>query len=93
MGKKGLFICFVGIDGSGKTTLAQALVERARVQGIEIEYTWCKFESSLFKLLIWLKNQFVVRERDWRKNYEQSLTMKNGLFQKPLARALSGTPS
>ncbi len=88
MRKKGLFICFVGIDGSGKTTLAKALIEKAKTQGIEIKYTWCKFESSVFKFLIWLKNLFIVREKDWKRNYEQSLTIKKGLFQKPLARAL-----
>jgi dTMP kinase len=88
MKKKGSFICFVGIDGSGKTTLANALIENAQAQGIKIEYTWCKFESSVFKFLIWLKNLFLVREKDWKRNYEQSLTIKKGLFQKPLARAV-----
>lgn len=42
------FICFVGIDGSGKTTLAQALIDAAQQYGIKTKYARCRFES--FKL-------------------------------------------
>ncbi len=79
--KKGIFICFIGIDGSGKSTLAKTLIERMKHQDIKMEYTWCKFESSLFKMLIFAKNKLIVRESNWKKNYKKSKEIKSNLFK------------
>lgn len=86
--KKGMLICFIGIDGSGKTTLAKTLIESMRKHGIKTEYTWCKFESSLLRLLIFIKNKLFVKEDDWKKNYEISLEIKKNLFKKRFAYTL-----
>jgi dTMP kinase len=84
----GILICFVGIDGSGKSTLAKTLIENMSEHGLETEYTWGKFESSLLKLLIFIKNKLFVREEDWKKNYEISLEIKKNLFKKRFAYIL-----
>lgn len=50
--KKGIFICFVGIDGSGKTTLAKRLEQDLKRSGISCKYAWCGwrgYNSFLFK--------------------------------------------
>lgn len=50
--KKGVFICFIGTDGSGKTTLAKSLEESIKNSGISCKYIWGGwrgFESFLFK--------------------------------------------
>jgi thymidylate kinase len=50
--KKTVLACFVGIDGSGKTTVAKALHESLSQAGISSTYIWCGwrgFESWLFK--------------------------------------------
>jgi len=86
--KKGMLICFIGIDGSGKSTLAKALIENVRKHGIDAEYTWCKFESLLLRLLIFIKNKLFVRENDLKKNYEMSVEIKKNLFKKQFAREL-----
>lgn len=86
-----MFICLIGIDGSGKTTVAKALVERADTLGLNAKYAWCKYESHLFKLLIRLKNHFLVRERDWKENFERSRTMKSDLFANRFAAWLYQT--
>ncbi len=86
-----MFICLIGIDGSGKTTVAQALVKRAKALGLNATYTWCKFESHLFKVLIYLKNTLFVRERDWRENYQRSRTIKTSLFANRFAARLYQT--
>jgi len=59
--KKGILICFVGIDGSGKTTLAKGLENNLRRFGISCKYMWCGwrgFESPLFKPLVNLIKKF-----------------------------------
>ena len=50
--KKGIFICFTGIDGSGKSTLAKALVAKLNEKGVKTKYWWCKFESFKFESLM-----------------------------------------
>ena len=79
--KKGIFICFIGIDGSGKSTLAKTLIERMNDQGITMEYKWCKFESSVFKIFIFIKNVLFIRESNWKKNFEKSKVVKGNLFK------------
>ena len=51
---KSCLICFVGIDGSGKTTLAKALTKSVEEYGIDCRYVWGGFTSSftVFKPLI-----------------------------------------
>jgi thymidylate kinase len=49
---KTVLACFMGIDGSGKTTVAKALHESLSQAGISSTYIWCGwrgFESWLFK--------------------------------------------
>jgi dTMP kinase len=86
MKKSGVLICFIGIDGSGKSTLSKNLIERMSKRHIKFEYTWCKFESSFFKLLISLKNKYFIRDKDWKENYTKSRTVKKKLFHSPYLR-------
>lgn len=46
----GILICFTGVDGAGKTTLATWLTESLNRKGLGAEYRWCgwrQFESPL----------------------------------------------
>jgi len=50
--KRRILACFMGIDGSGKTTVAMSLRESLNRAGISCTYLWCGwrgFESWLFK--------------------------------------------
>jgi len=78
--KQGILICFSGIDGSGKTTLIKELIKDLKAKGIQVEYRWGKFESSLLRLLILIKNKLLLHESDLKENYERSLKLKNNLF-------------
>lgn len=46
------FICFMGIDGSGKTTLAKELIDVMNKKGFKTKYWWCKFEFFKFEYLL-----------------------------------------
>jgi len=42
--KKGFLVCFMGLDGSGKTSLSQLFVKNVAIKNnIVFEYVWCKF--------------------------------------------------
>lgn len=86
--KKTALICFTGIDGSGKTTLAKELIKDLKENGIRVEYRWGKFESSLLRLLILVKNKLLLHESDLKENYERSLKLKNNLFNNNLISML-----
>lgn len=86
--KGGILICFMGIDGSGKTTLARELIADLKKRGISAEYRWGKFESSILRLLIFLKNKLVIRESNFNENYKKSLKLKNKLFSNKLVSKL-----
>ena len=51
--KKGIFICFVGIDGSGKSTLSKYLFEELKKSGYNVSYMWwLEGEDSLLRRLL-----------------------------------------
>lgn len=53
-GRKCILVCFVGIDGSGKSTVAKELVSIMQAQGTRCKYVWGGFTSSftIFRPLI-----------------------------------------
>lgn len=79
--KRGYLICIIGIDGAGKTTLAKSIMVELTKKGIPVEYRWGKFESYLLRFFILVKNKLLVREKDWRENYEKSLEIKKNLLR------------
>lgn len=49
--KRGSLIVLTGIDGSGKTTQAQLLVETLKKEGMIVSYVWARWEQILVKPL------------------------------------------
>lgn len=47
----GLFVVLEGLDGSGKTTIARALVDRLSQLGIEASYTYEPFDSAIVRAI------------------------------------------
>ena len=71
MKNKGIFICFTGTDGTGKTTLAKSLEESIKNSGSSCKYIWGGwrgFESFLFKPIV-----NIIRKK--RNSEEKSVTM------------------
>ena len=65
--KRKLIVCFAGIDGSGKTTVAKALYNSLCDAGISSHYMWCGwrgFESWLFKPVTAPTKNALVRRGD-----------------------------
>lgn len=50
---KSLLITFTGIDGSGKSTISKALVEKLKTSNIDARYLWWfEAENSLFRRIL-----------------------------------------
>lgn len=76
-------ICFVGIDGSGKTLQAQKLAASLNEHGIPCAYTWCRYSPRLMMPLIWLAKKLIRREKGGSE-YSSFISGKQGMLSKPL---------
>ena len=77
------FICFVGIDGSGKTLQAERLTNRLNQKGDPSAYVWCRYSPRLLMPLIWLAKK-LMSGRKRKLEYEQFTSAKRGISRKPL---------
>lgn len=56
-------VCIIGIDGSGKTTIARNLVQKMQDRGVKSRYVWGGFRPTLLlQPVIWLIKSSVYRE-------------------------------
>ena len=85
-----MLICFVGIDGSGKTVQANRLNERLRAEGINSRYTWCRYSPRIMMPFIWVAKALLRRGRGSngeQSEYRQFIASKRKFLRNPLFRA------
>lgn len=82
--RKGRLICFVGIDGSGKTTQARETAHWLRGQNIAVRYVWGFSRLWLTSSLIKIGKVFFFRNRNIYKDYPAYDVSKKKLFQHPI---------
>lgn len=78
--RKRFFICFVGIDGSGKSTLSKQLVHSLKENGIETNYVWNRYIPILMKLPMIIANKVVFKKNEIYENYSVYSSKKKALF-------------
>ena len=87
-------ICLMGMDGSGKTTLARELVTEAERLGIHYRYVWGNAQPIFLRPLRTLAHLTVLRKTDMKKDnedYEQvkeKVAAKYGFFSRIYSRVL-----
>jgi len=65
----GLFICFTGIDGSGKTTLARALVSAMEQRGIKAIYVYNRYIPIVLRPVMLMGELLFLRDKDFFRDY------------------------
>lgn len=84
-GKK-KFICFTGIDGAGKTTLARFAADQLSMNGIEYKYVYNRLTPWLLKPFILLGQKLFLGGRDIFDNYaEYSAAKRKAIRHNPLS--------
>lgn len=76
------FICFIGIDGSGKTTLAKAFVKFAKGKGVDYHYVWANNQPILIAPLRKLWRLIFFRGKDMFTDYEDYNKTKKQVARK-----------
>lgn len=77
-----MFLCFVGIDGSGKTLQAQRLMENLNARGVPSVYTWCRYSPRLLMPLIKLAKKR-IRGKKGDSEYHRLTSSKKGMLSRP----------
>jgi len=82
---RGRLICFIGIDGSGKTTLSKMVVGRLREGGERAVYAYGRSVPVVSRLLMAAGRKVFLKRRDVWGNYsayarEKKRALKNALL-------------
>jgi thymidylate kinase len=80
--KKGVLICFTGIDGSGKTTLAKSIVEHYQRKGLPAKYVYARYQLKIAKPIVLIANKLFLRKYNLNTDYVQYKKQKQKLNQR-----------
>jgi dTMP kinase len=80
MKRGGFLVCFVGIDGSGKSTQAQKLVGNFQSQGIEIGYVRNRLDPWLLAPVLKLGRLLFFRGEKKSRDYGRYLNTRRKLL-------------
>lgn len=69
MDMKGIFICFTGIDGAGKTTLAKLLVEDLQGKSIKATYVYNRYVPIILRPIMFIGRSLFIRNKDFYEDY------------------------
>lgn len=79
-----ILICFIGIDGSGKTTLANDLSNEMKDHGIKIRCVYGRFLSPMLGLLVTLVKKVLSLKGKNMDDYAHRVAIKEQLFKNRL---------
>ncbi len=81
--RKGILICFIGIDGSGKSTQAEMIFDHLSKRKINVVINWGRREPFLIKPITILIKKFLLREKGGTegKNYIYIKKSRNKYFK------------
>lgn len=93
MTQRALLICFTGIDGSGKTTQAELLVDWLASRGVKSMYVWSRGEvRTIRNILLFMGRRALgtsAREiASDKKSYREYQSRKSNLMGNSLVRIL-----
>lgn len=76
------FICFIGIDGSGKTTLAKSVGEALSTKGNNFTYVWASIDARLLKPFMKIGRSLFAKGKSKEKDYPGFSMEKRKRFSK-----------
>ena len=59
---KGKLICFIGVDGSGKTTISKEVAKILRERGIKCKHTYGRLQPFILRPLTVIARKLIIRK-------------------------------
>jgi len=84
---KPILVCFIGIDGSGKTTLVNNLLDKLR-ETSESKYVYGRFISLTLRIIIGISKRILSLLGNNLSNYQEKISIKNSIFKNRLVAFL-----
>lgn len=78
---RGLLICIVGIDGSGKTTLAKSVVGLLNSKGFQFTYIHNRYNPLILRPFIFTARKLFLRNTDVYTDYSEDSNAKRSLLK------------
>ena len=69
--RRGIFICFTGMDGAGKTTLAKFLIDDLHDRGIKSRYVYNRYVPIILRPIMLIGKLLFLRDKDFYKDYTE----------------------
>ncbi|WAI00846.1 nucleoside/nucleotide kinase family protein [Methanogenium organophilum] len=82
--KKALYICFTGIDGSGKTTVSKKLQTEYASRGFSTRYLHNRYNPVLLYIPNLIGKKLFLSKSDYYKNYINHSNAKKEIFKNSL---------
>ena len=83
MKSKAFFICFTGIDGTGKTTLSKELVELLNKKGVKCKYVYAGLITHILKPFMLIGRLIFLRGKNIEYYSEYSNTKRKAIEKRP----------
>jgi len=83
-----VFISFIGIDGSGKTTIATSVTNKLIQSSINVRYVWSRYEPWIAKPFFILAKLMFLRKKNMYKNYPEYSQTRRRLFRNSLLSSI-----
>lgn len=81
--RKGLLICFTGIDGAGKTTLARTIAKSMNRKGVKSVYVYNRFTPFFMRIVFAIGRLLFLRKKDMFKDYKTYSSARKQVFRNP----------
>lgn len=81
MKRRGMLVCFIGLDGTGKTTLARHLEAVLRERSVSTRYVWHRFEPTILRPLTWLGRTLFLAGPKAQDDYQRFKARRRALFR------------
>ncbi|RLE76818.1 MAG: hypothetical protein DRZ80_00335 [Thermoprotei archaeon] len=81
--KNRMLICFIGIDGSGKTTLAKEFVRVLKERGVNAIYGYNTYKPTFIKPILFLAKKIFLKDDEIKEYYnKRNKTLRKGFVSK-----------